>query len=174
LARHEIDNVKEKIKDLYRFKHVYTLSQIIEQVLKSYSKQQKELFDDFFVYKALDELIPISENDFNNFKDTIYDKFSNSGYLIYRDKYYIFQPFDQTENVPMYYREVFNKNLMNDLTLVNYMNSSFSKELKKEKLDLENIKEDNLSEEDNDEDNENIDDNENTKKKKKKKYKFKK
>merc|ERR1711871_134616 len=170
LARHEIDNVKEKIKDLYRFKHVYTLPHIIEQVLKSYSKQQKELFDDFFVYKALDELIPISENDFNNFKDTIYDKFSNSGYLIYRDKYYIFQPFDQTENVPMYYREVFNKNLMNDLTLVNYMNSSFSKQLKKENLDLENIKEDNISDDEEQLEDENSGNVEKNKTKKKKKY----
>ena len=152
LARHEIDNVKEKIKDLYRFKHVYTLTQISEQVLKSYTKQQRELFDDFFVYKALDELIPLSENDFNNFKDTIYDKFSNSGYLIYRDKYYIFQPFDQTENVPMYYREVFNKNLMNDLTLVNYMNSTYAKELEKEKLDLNNLEDDQDQEQNQDQD----------------------
>ena len=151
LARHEIDNVKEKIKDLYRFKHVYTLSQIIDQVIKSYSKQQQELFDDFFVYKAVDELIPITENDFNNFKDTIYDKYSNSGYLIHRDKYYIFQPFDQNEEVPMYYREIFNKNLMNDLTLVNYMNSTYSKELEKENINI-NDDQDDIDNEDNEDD----------------------
>ena len=169
LARHEIDNVKEKIKDLFRFKHVYTLVQITDQVLKSYTKQQRELFDDFFVYKALDELIPLSENDFNNFKDTIYDKYSNPGYLIYRDKYYIFQPFDQTENVPMYYREVFNKNLMNDLTLVNYMNSSYSKELEKEKLDLNNMEDE---EQDLEEDNQTNDEEKISKSKKKDKKKY--
>ncbi|VVU95170.1 hypothetical protein CPAV1605_895 [seawater metagenome] len=128
LASHEIETVKEYIKDMYRFKHVYTLPQILEGVKSNYSDEKKELFDDYFVYKALDELVPKTENEFNNFKDTIYDKFSIPGYLIHRDKYYIFQPFDQNEDVPMYYREIFNKNLMNDLTMINYMKSTFSQE----------------------------------------------
>ena len=37
-------------------------------------------------------MIPRTENDYNNFKDTIYDKYNNSGYLIQRDDFYIFQP----------------------------------------------------------------------------------
>ena len=102
LASHEI-NVKELIKNIYRFKHVYTLAQIRSS--KSNFTDEKKLFDDYFVYKALDELYQ-TENDFNNFRDTIYDKYSNSGYLIHRDKYYIFQPFDENEDVPMYYREI--------------------------------------------------------------------
>ena len=32
------------------------------------------IYDDFFIYQALDKLIPVTENDFNNFNDTIYDK----------------------------------------------------------------------------------------------------
>ena len=60
---------------------------------------RKDLFDDFFVQKGLDELIPITENDFNNFTDTIYDKTYTPGYLIYLDGYYIFQPFDKSDNL---------------------------------------------------------------------------
>ena len=52
-----------------------------------------------------------STNDFNNFKDTLYDKFNRPGYLIQRNKYYIFQPFNQNEDVPMYYRATFNSNI---------------------------------------------------------------
>ena len=77
---------------------------MINSIKKSYLGEKKDLFEEFFVYKGLDELIPITENDFNNFRDTIIDKNNTQGYLIYRDQYYIFQPFDQNEEVPIYYR----------------------------------------------------------------------
>lgn len=124
LAKNEIEHVKNKVKELYRVKYVYTLDYIIKYVKKSYSKDKAKLFDEFFVYKALDELIPVSENDFNNFKDTVYDKYNRSGYIIYIDKYYIFQPFDQNEDVPMYYRSTYNKQIDTNLTLYNYLKSS--------------------------------------------------
>ena len=45
------------------------------------------------------------KHDYNNFIDTIYDKFNRSGYLIQRGKYYIFQPFILDDNtLPLYYR----------------------------------------------------------------------
>ena len=47
---------------------------------------------------------------FNNFSDTIFDKYNRTGYLIKRESYYIFQPFDENEDVPMYYRKTFNIN----------------------------------------------------------------
>jgi len=124
LARDEIDYAKTKIKELYKFKYVYILEEIVSYIKNSYSGEKKELFDEFFVFKGLDELIPITENDFNNFKDTIYDKYSVPGYLIYRSKYYIFQPFNQNEDVPMYYRSTYNKELQNDLTLYNYLKNT--------------------------------------------------
>ena len=34
----------------------------------------KDLFDEFFVFKALDLLMPITDNDFNNITDIIIDK----------------------------------------------------------------------------------------------------
>jgi superfamily II DNA or RNA helicase len=124
LARNEINFAKDKIKELYRFRYVYTLSECVSKIRKSYTGEKRDLFEDFFVFKALDELIPITENDFNNYADTIYDKFNVPGYLIYRDKYYIFQPFEQNEDVPMYYRSTYNSELFNDLSLYTYLKST--------------------------------------------------
>ena len=58
---------------------------------------------------------------FNNFKDIIYDKTYRSGYLIYLDGYYLFQPFDENENVPMYYRTTYQFKYNSKLSLYNYL-----------------------------------------------------
>ena len=121
LSRNEIDYAKTKIKELYILNYMYKLYDIIKYVKKTYDKSKKELFDEFFVFKALDELIPITTNEFNNFKDIIIDKHNKAGYLIYRDKYYIFQPFDENQDVPVYYRNNFNKDIKNKLSLFNYL-----------------------------------------------------
>jgi len=121
LARTEIEYAKRKIKELYMVGYVYNLKTITDYVKDSYDKDKKDLFDDFFVQKALDELIPITENDFNNFKDIIYDKTYRSGYLIYLDGYYLFQPFDENENAPMYYRTTYQYKSDSKLSLYNYL-----------------------------------------------------
>lgn len=121
LARTEIEYAKRKIKELYMVEYVYDLKTITSYVEDSYSKAKKDLFDNFFVQKALDELIPVTENDFNNFKDVIYDKSRRGGYLIYLDGYYIFQPFDENENVPMNYRTSYQYNISSKLSLHNYL-----------------------------------------------------
>jgi hypothetical protein len=100
---------------------VYSLDQILERVKRRFVGEQKELFDDFFVFKALDSLIPITENDFNNFNDPIIDKFNNQGYLIYRKGFYVFQPFNENENLPMSYRNTFNKQLINNPSIYNFI-----------------------------------------------------
>lgn len=123
LARNEINYAKNKIKEMYKITYVHALNEIIRYIKNSYSGEKRELFDEFFVFKALDEMIPITENDFNNFNDTIYDKYNNSGYLIYVNKYYIFQPFDQKEDVTMHYRSSYSKDLKSNLTLHNYIKS---------------------------------------------------
>lgn len=124
LARDEINFAKERIKELYINKPLYNINEIVDFVKQNYPDEKKQLFDDFFVYKALDELIPVSENDFNNFKDPITDKFNNTGYLIYVDDYYIFQPFDLNEKAPLYYRSNFGKKISSELTLKNFMHQS--------------------------------------------------
>lgn len=121
LARSEIDYAKKKIKELYMVGYVYDLKTITTYVKDSYAKTKKDLFDDFFVQKALDELIPITENDFNNFKDIVYDKTRRAGYLIYLDRYYIFQPFDENENAPMNYRTTYQYDFTSKLSLHNYL-----------------------------------------------------
>ncbi len=121
LAKNEIENCKEKIKELYMTNYVYDLKTITTYVIESLSDYKKELFDEFFVQKALDELLPITENDFNNFKDILYDKNYRAGYLIYLDGYYIYQPFDENENVPMYYRTTYQQNYQSKLSLHNYL-----------------------------------------------------
>jgi hypothetical protein len=123
LARNEIENVKTKIKEMYRVEYVYTLKDILDYVKSTYEGEKRTLFDDFFVFKALDELTPITENDFNNYKDTIFDKFNRPGHLIFK-KYYIFQPFDQNTDVPMYYRSTYDKPMQNQLSLYNYLKNT--------------------------------------------------
>ena len=124
LARNEINYAKNKIKDLYKIKFVYTIDHLLKYVKRSYDQNKIMLFEEYFVYKALDELIPITENDFNNYKDVIFDKYSRPGYIIYIDKYYIFQPFDQNENIPMYYRTIYDKKINLNMTLHNYMKNT--------------------------------------------------
>jgi superfamily II DNA or RNA helicase len=123
LARNEIEFAKSKIKDMFKIKYIYKLGDIVQYVKNSYDKHKKDLFDDFFVFKALDELVPLSENDFNNFKDTIVDIYNRQGYLIYRNDSYIYQPSNQNEDVPMYYRTAYSHDLLNKLSLYSYMKS---------------------------------------------------
>jgi len=124
LAKNEINYAKEKIKELFSIKYANVLDNIVSYVKKSYSKEKVKLFDPFFVYKALDEMIPKTENDFNNFKDTIYDKYNRSGYLIFINKYYIYQPFNENENISMFYRTNFNKTIISKLSIGNYLQNS--------------------------------------------------
>jgi Type III restriction enzyme, res subunit len=121
LAESEIEQAKAKLKEMYITKSAHTLRDILDYVKKSYREEKQDLFDEFFVYKALDDMIPMTENDFNNFKDTIIDKNNTQGYLIYRDKYYIFQPFNQNELVPLYYRSNKTDEVKYELSLYHYL-----------------------------------------------------
>lgn len=134
LARNEIEFAKNRIKEMYIMGSIYTLDTILEHVKESYDNEKIDLFDEFFVFKALDELIPMTENDFNTYKDTIIDKHNRPGYIIYVDKYYIFQPFDQNEDIPMYYRtQVTNAVSQQQLSLYNYLKNTDIYQMFKEK-----------------------------------------
>lgn len=141
LAKSEIEYAKSKIKELYIRKYDYTLEEIIDYVKKLYDPDKIDLFDEFFIFKALDELIPVTENEFNNFKDTILDKYNRPGYIIYINKYYIFQPFDQNENVSMEYRTTFNTPNMQKLSLYNYLKNSDKYNELKDKIKKNNFDE---------------------------------
>ena len=124
LANEEIEYSKNKIKKMYKLTHLYLLEDIVKEVKQTYPEEKQYMFDDYYVYQALDDLIPVTRNDFNNFKDTILDKFNRPGYLIYRDRYYIFQPFDENETLPMYYRRTNNVNIANKVNLVDYIHQT--------------------------------------------------
>jgi len=126
LAKFEIMTIRNKIKDLYRFKHMYLYNKLIEEVKKSLDKNQIELFEEYFLDQAIQDLMPINENDFNNFKDTIYDKFNRPGYIIQRNQYYIFQPFDENEEISMFYRKNVPLTQPNLVSIQNYVKQKFS------------------------------------------------
>lgn len=125
LAIFEINQIKSKVKDLYRFKHIYLYDEMLKEIKKSFLPHQSELFDPYFLDQALESMMPKNENDFNNFRDTIFDKYNHTGYLIQRGKYYIFQPFDEFEDVPMYYRENNEILNINQVSLKNYIKQKY-------------------------------------------------
>ena len=133
LAKFEITSVKMKIKDLFRFKHVYTYDEIYNNILKSYTSEEKDLFDKYFLDKALFDMIPKTENDYNNFIDNIFDKYNKTGYLIQRGKYYIFQPFDDIETISLASRKSFTFNLDNMIPISNYFIQKFGDNVKVKK-----------------------------------------
>lgn len=147
LARNQINYVKQKIKELYVRKYEYTLDAIINYIKKSYNEDKTDLFDEFFVFKALDELLPITENDFISYTDTILDKYNRQGYLIYVGSHYIFQPFDQNEDIPMHYRTAYNKPFKQKLSLGNYLKNTV--DLKKYKNTILSISDTNSDNETN-------------------------
>ena len=102
-------------------------------MLKIFILNIKDLFDDFFVFKALDELTPEKSTDFNNFKDVIVDKYNNNGYLIFRKDQYIFQPIDKNEDIPMRYRIKYSKKIQNKLSLFDFLHNISDKNDKNDK-----------------------------------------
>ena len=144
-AKNEINQCKTKIKELYLLDYMYTLSDIISYTRASL--KDADIFDEFFVYKALDELIPTNENEINSLRDTVIDKNNRQGYLIYVDKYYLFQPFDQNEDVPIYYRTTYVKPISQSVSLYNYLKHTPEfKEFKKHNEDKDILSEQKLLE----------------------------
>ena len=139
MARNEINACKDKIKEMFCFKYVYHLNDIMDYIKGSLSDEQMDLFEEFFCFKAIDEFVLTSENEFNNFHDAIYDKFNVPGYLIYRSKFYIFQPLNQNENVPMYYRVNYTYDLLEELTLNQYFKNSLDSKITSEIEELTGI-----------------------------------
>jgi hypothetical protein len=125
LAMDEIVLIKNRIKDLYRFKHVYLYDEMLNEIKKSFLPHQEELFDRYFFDQALQDMMPNTENDFNNFKDTVNDKYNRPGYLIQRGKYYIFQPFNENQYISMYYRQHIGLEYNNMVSLENYIKMNF-------------------------------------------------
>ena len=86
-----INNLKKRIALLYRENYAYDLDSIVG-LLNEYGYNQ-----DLMIYLSINEMII--------HKYRIHDKYGNSGYIITRANYYIFQPFlHEDETLPLYYR----------------------------------------------------------------------
>lgn len=128
MIEYEISNCVSIIKSMYLTKYVYKLNEIIDYVKEYYKNNSNDnLYDIYYIYKALDNLIPITDNDFNNFNDIVIDKYNRPGYLIYTNDYYIYQPFNKKDDIPMYYREHNDINIDLPLTLDKYLRENDKK-----------------------------------------------
>lgn len=138
LNKIEIDFCKENIKEMYLTNYIYTLKNITKFIKNKYEQNSDiKKYNDFYVYKALEYFLLVSNNDFNNYNDIMYDKYERKGYLIFRYKYYLFQPLEYSENISNYYRENYTYNMSSKLSLYNF--------LKKENEKVINIKYDFIS-----------------------------
>lgn len=141
LARSEIDYIKGIIKDLYRLQDYYKINEIQDIVKNKYPDDKRDLFDIFFVYKALEELLPISEEQLVNFNDWLYNKYNVQGYLVYMNKFYLFQPHGEKAEITMEYRSSYHDSLVHDITLKNYLEGTHldvkTKEQSSEKIEYD-------------------------------------
>ena len=119
-AKNEINMVKENIKKIFKIKLAYSIDEILN-IIEKINKKNNLLFDNFFRYQALNKLIPKTQNDFNNFNDIIYDKYNRAGYIIYINKYYIYQSFDMNKLTPLYYRNNYQLNFFPNIGISSFI-----------------------------------------------------
>lgn len=134
--------IKELIKNMYLKKYVYVLDDFISEV-----KKHKNYFDIFILYKALDSFIISSDNEIINLSndDYIFDKFNRPGYLLYMNKFYIYQPIWEPIKQLMYEKESYQFNLnlqpsLNDYLKLNNLKFEEKTKHKVEDYDFENNK----------------------------------
>lgn len=114
----DLSKYKQKIKNLFILKYIYTLDELI----KEFNINEFEHFDLYYFYRALDEFIPHNENEMNNYNEDLVDKYNRPGYLLYLNKFYIFQPFGISENEIMKYKITQNININENISLYEFMN----------------------------------------------------
>ena len=129
-----VENIKEFIKLIYINAYSYTLDNIIDIIHEEYNTTLNK----DYIYIALDELI---QN-----KETIYDMYNRLGYLIYRDRLYIYQPIEVDDiDIPYYYRgrpvnnRIYNIGLENT-DEINVIKSTTSKRFIKKAIKKKTIK----------------------------------
>lgn len=121
-----IDDVmltKELIKTFFTDEFVYTEDRIKNTIESIYP-----LISYTIIYRALNELI---KN-----KELIYDMYNKDGFIIERDKYYIFHPNELTDtNAPLKYRYLENfvnkKEYNIDNVIIDYTKNNISTKIKK-------------------------------------------
>lgn len=95
-AKSNIEQASKYIKELFRKDVIYDLSRIVRYICGKANKS----IENIFIYKALHNYV-MDKN------EVVYDKYGRKGNLIYRGKYYIFQPAELNyKKMPVYYRRV--------------------------------------------------------------------
>ena len=122
---YEINIVKDIIKQLFYIDYYFTLDEIIVYVKNNYPFHRKKLYDEFYVYKALDTFLLTTNDEFNNYNEVLLDKYSNRGYLIYRNIYYIFQPIDKSEYLTIFYRNRLSDDFIQSSSVVEFLNRRY-------------------------------------------------
>lgn len=117
----EIRLAGDYVKKLFATHYVYTLRAILDGVKKRYPIHKRKLFDPYYVYQALNELTPITPNDFNNLDYSLKDKYDRPGYLIYVGSFYIFQPINEPDNLPARERDKYVPVLKNRESMREYL-----------------------------------------------------
>jgi superfamily II DNA or RNA helicase len=97
LAEKEIRKMKNSIKSMFIKRLYYTLKEIRTEL-------EITLKNEFFLYRALEDLTPITDEKKNAYNEIFVDNYNRLGYLIYRSGYYIFQQWLAEEYMPIYYR----------------------------------------------------------------------
>ncbi len=85
--------IQKIIFELFEIKNYYLLNEMVEKVLLSLDTNNKLIY--FAIYDLVKQ------------KKTIWNHNNISGYIICRNKYYLFQPYSNTdEMIPLYYRNI--------------------------------------------------------------------
>ena len=121
-AKSDMEKAKRIIKDLYRKDYIYSLERILDNI-----QNQTKGLDNLFIYQAIQELL-------DNPSEFVYDRFGRQGNLIYRGRYYVFQPNDFTYNEsPLYYKKTplieKKKEHYFDMEMLNKKNSLLQQEI---------------------------------------------
>jgi hypothetical protein len=118
--KYEIKELSEVIAKLFKTDVIMTLDTIVNKIPSKYSK------DINIIYKALQDMV---DN-----KVQVNDKFGRHGYLIYKGKYYIFQPLQiNNPNLLVYQRSIPPPIIPNMVDISEYVNKlgDYKKELLK-------------------------------------------
>lgn len=92
-ANEDINNAKKMIKQMFREAIVFKIDDILDYIEKKDKNINKR-----YIYKAVNDIIVN--------KEPTYDKYDREGYVIYKGKYYIYQPKEiDFVDLPLYYRD---------------------------------------------------------------------
>ena len=81
-ARTDIEKSKRIIKEMYNRGYIYELGDLVKRV-----NHKLPQLENWFIYIGIQEML-------NNINEPVYDMYGRRGYLIYKGKYYVYQPME--------------------------------------------------------------------------------